>query len=203
MVKLGEAKRIGPTTKPISFKPSVEGSNGKLVKPTDGRKHGQGKWQSFEVERGSSLAYHKKFKDDKRTSHVSGNYKRKNPMTRSHWRREQKRRKAQRELGKKDKSESSTNVPAKQREDSSFVKRKFNDPAEAARERYNQMASEDEILTNNLNSGSEDSIDILVRVVSVMPREFDRIIEVKDTDNITEREMAAHKPVCYYVKNNG
>ncbi|XP_050902792.1 uncharacterized protein LOC127115248 [Lathyrus oleraceus] len=35
-----------------------------------------------------------------------------------------------------------------------------------------------------------------------MPREFDRITEVEDNGIITKREMAAHKPVCYYVMNN-
>lgn len=133
MVKLGEARRIGPTTKPISFKPSVKGTNGKWVKPTDARKCGQGKWQSFEVERGSSLAYRKEFWADKRTSDVFKNYKGKNAMTRSQWRREKKRRKAQREASEKDKVESSTNLHAKQREDSSFIRRKLNDTAEAMR----------------------------------------------------------------------
>lgn len=65
------------------------------------------------------------------------------------------------------------------------------------------MAAEDEMLTDSFDSGSEDSLDILVGVVSVIPREFDRITKVEDTDNITEREMVAHKQVCYYVMNNG
>lgn len=65
------------------------------------------------------------------------------------------------------------------------------------------MAVEDELLTNNFDSGLEDSFDILVGVVSLMPREFDRITEVDDNDSITEKEMASHKPVYYYVMNNG
>lgn len=88
VVRLDETKQVGPDIKPISFKPSVEGSNGKWVKPTDGRKRGHGKWQNFEVERGSSLTYHKEFRVDKKTSHVSENYKGKNHMTRSQWKRE-------------------------------------------------------------------------------------------------------------------
>lgn len=40
-------------------------------------------------------------------------------------------------------------------------------------------------------------------MVSVLPREFNQITEVEDNDSITEREMSAHKPVCYYVMNNG
>lgn len=66
MVKLGEAKRNGPATKSISFKPNAEVSNGKWVKPVDGRKRGQGKWQSFEVDRGSSLAYVGNFRPTKK-----------------------------------------------------------------------------------------------------------------------------------------
>ena len=101
------------------------------------------------------------------------------------------------------KTESSTNVPARKKEDLGFNKRKSNTPTEEAIEKYDRMAAEDEMLTNNFDSGSEASLDILVGVVYVMPREFDRITEVEDTDSNTEREMAAHKPVCYYVMNNG
>lgn len=39
MVKLNKEKRKGPSAKPISFKPNVEASNGKWVKPIGGRKH--------------------------------------------------------------------------------------------------------------------------------------------------------------------
>lgn len=91
----------------------------------------------------------------------------------------------------------------RQRENSNFDKRKFNNLAEVARERYNQTAVRDKMLTDNFDSGSEASLDILVGVMYVMPREFDRVTKVEDTDNIMEREMAAHKPVCYYVINNG
>lgn len=57
-------------------------------------------------------------------------------MKRSKWRREQRIRKAQKDAGEKDKVESSTNMPARQRENSSFDKREFNDPAETTKERY-------------------------------------------------------------------
>lgn len=170
MVKLSETKQAGRNFKPISFKPSVEGSNGKWVKKTDGRKRGHGKWHNFEVERGSSLAYRKEFWTDKRTSHVSEKYKGKNPMTRSQWRREQRRRKAQREAGERDQAESSTNVVMKKREDSSFIKRNPNIPVKTASDKYNQVAAEDAMLTDNFKSGSEASLDILVGVISVMSR---------------------------------
>lgn len=93
-------------------------------------------------------------------------------------------------------------MTTKKREDSNFAKRKLNNPVEAARERHNQVAAEDEMLTDNFDLGSEASLDILVGMVSLMSREFDRITEVEDTDIITEREMVAHKPMHYYVMNN-
>lgn len=65
------------------------------------------------------------------------------------------------------------------------------------------MVAEDEMLTYDFDSGLEYSLDIRVNMVSVLPREFDQITEVEDTDDITEMEMATHKPVCYYVMNNG
>lgn len=94
-------------------------------------------------------------------------------------------------------------MPARKKEDLSLDKGKFNTPAEAAKEKYDQMVAEDEMLTNDFDSGSKASLDILVGMVSVMPREFDQIIEIEDTDSNTKREMAAHKPICYYVMNNG
>ncbi|KAI5385210.1 hypothetical protein KIW84_071986 [Lathyrus oleraceus] len=39
------------------------------------------------------------------------------------------------------------------------------------------MVAEDEMLTNDLDSGSEPSMDTLVSVVSVLPRELDQITE--------------------------
>lgn len=137
MVKLSETKQAGQNFKPMTFKLSIEGSNGKWVKKTDGRKHGHGKWQNFEVERGLSLAYRQEFWSNERTSHVSENYKGKNPMTRSQWKREQRRRKAKRESGEMDQTESSTNVILKKRDDPNFTKRDPNVPGKTIREKYN------------------------------------------------------------------
>lgn len=76
-------------------------------------------------------------------------------------------------------------MPARKNEDLSLDKGKFNTPTEAAREKYDWMAAKDEMLTDNFDSRSEASLDILVCVVSVMPREFNQITEVEDTDNNT------------------
>ena len=82
------------------------------MKPLEGKEKGQQKWRSFDVERGSSMAYRKEFQTSKKSAYISENYKGKNPMSRSQWRREQRRRKAQREAEWKENGESSTNVPA-------------------------------------------------------------------------------------------
>lgn len=91
----------------------------------------------------------------------------------------------------------------KEKEDVRFVKRKPATQEEADIEKYDRAVAEDEMLTDDSDSGSEPLLDIRVNVVSVLPKEFDQIIEVEDTDNITKMEMVVHKPVCYYVMNNG
>lgn len=81
------------------------------------------------------MAYRKEFQTARKISHISENYKGKNPMTRSQWRREQRRGKAQREAEEKEKVESNTNVPAikKEKKEISLVKGKFNTLAEVAK----------------------------------------------------------------------
>ena len=69
--------------------------------------------------------------------------------------------------------------------------------------KYDRAVAEDKMLIDDFEFGSESSLDIRVNMVSVLPREFDQITEVEDSDDITKMEMAAHKPVCYYVMNNG
>ena len=50
---------------------------------------------------------------------------------------------------------------------------------------------------------SDDTLDIMVNIVSVLPREFDRQMEVEANDWEVEQEMAKHRPVCYFVMGNG
>lgn len=59
LVNLDETRQKDPVTRPISFRPTAEASNGKWVRPTYGRNRGQGKWKKFEIDRGSSLTYRK------------------------------------------------------------------------------------------------------------------------------------------------
>ena len=105
-----QAKQRIPGAKPTTFKPTADASKGKWVRPVQERECGQRKWKNFEVNRGSSMEYRKEFQTSKKSAYISENYKGKNPMSRSQWRREQRRRKAEREAGAKDKAESSTNV---------------------------------------------------------------------------------------------
>ena len=52
-------------------------------------------------------------------------------------------------------------------------------------------------------SESDDTLDIMVNIVSVLPREFNRQVEVESNDWEVEQEMAKHRPVCYFVMGNG
>ena len=57
--------------------------------------------------------------------------------------------------------------------------------------------------TNNFEPDSEESLNILVNMVSILPAEYDFLTEVEDSANVDAEEMALHKPTCHYVMNNG
>ncbi|MCH87192.1 hypothetical protein A2U01_0008058 [Trifolium medium] len=62
---------------------------------------------------------------------------------------------------------------------------------------------EDEFMDDDLLE-SDGDFDVIVKVVSILPVEYDVWSEVNDEeDDFEEPEMANHKPVCYYVMNNG
>jgi len=60
---------------------------------------------------------------------------------------------------------------------------------------------EDEELTSNFSES--DPSFYLVCVVSVLPIEYDVPSEVGEVESDFTKEMAIHRPLCYYVMNNG
>lgn len=84
------------------------------------------------------MAYRKEFQTSRKPDYIFENYKGENLMTRSQWRREQRRRKVQREIEAKENVESITNVPSrnKEKEDVRFVERKPATQEEADRGKY-------------------------------------------------------------------
>ncbi|XP_039686971.1 uncharacterized protein [Medicago truncatula] len=61
---------------------------------------------------------------------------------------------------------------------------------------------EDEEMTSNF-TGSDPSLDIVCNVVSILPVEYDVQSEINEVESDFVDEMAIHKPLCYYVMNNG
>ena len=47
------------------------------------------------------------------------------------------------------------------------------------------------------DSDSNDTLDIMVNFISVLPREYNRQVEVEETNLMVEQEMARHRPMCY------
>lgn len=64
-------------------------------------------------------------------------------------------------------------------------------------------SKEDELVTNIFDFGPEDDFDVLCNMVSILPREYDCVIEVVEPEDCKEEEMARHKLVCYFVMKNG
>lgn len=84
----------------------------------------------------------------------SENYKGKNPMSRCQWRRQHRRRKAEREANEKVMEESSTNQPPKKDrgEEKNPVGRKlFPAQKEESQDKSEQLTAGDDMLTNNFD----------------------------------------------------
>ena len=115
---------------------------------------------------------------------MSENYKGKNPMTRSQWRRFQRTKKAQRELTSNEVGESSTNqnsFAAPVEEKSPTQRRLFpHKMTEVSVERTieetncnEEPTNDEDMLTDNFDSDGESSLNINCNVVSVLPHEYD------------------------------
>lgn len=57
-------------------------------------------------------------------------------------------------------------------------------------------------MTSNF-SDSEPSLDIVFNVVSILPVEYDITSEINEVEDDFTEEMTNHKPLYYYVMNNG
>lgn len=94
-------------------------------------------------------------------------------------------------------------MPLKQekKEERKLVERKLYSPQKkVSTEKSNH---EDDMMADDFDSDSDTSLNIACNVVPILPREYDRVIEVEEPEDLTEMEMARHTPVCYYIMNNG
>lgn len=103
-------------------------------------------------------------------------------------------------------AESSSDVPLKmdKNEEKKPVERKlFSSQKVKPTEKSDQAATKDDMLTDDFDTDSEPSLDITCNVVSVLPREYDQVMEVEEPEDATDLEMVRHRTVCYYIMNNG
>ena len=59
------------------------------------------------------------------------------------------------------------------------------------------------MLTNNFESEGESSLNINCNVVSVLRCEFGQETEVEEHEEDDAIDLMKHRPVCYYVMDNG
>ncbi|CAJ2657404.1 unnamed protein product [Trifolium pratense] len=133
------------------------------------------------------------------------NYKGKNPMTRTQWRRFQRKQKltakdaeARGKVVATQKAEKveMTKRPAKERL-SIVLEEPIVENAQEGAEGEDDMEDDD-----LLDEGSD--FDVMVNVVSILPLEYDVPTEVNELEEDFEAlNLADHKPMCYYVMQNG
>jgi len=171
--------------------------------PTDtwvfsgGKKTGYSTPPTKWVRRVATTPHQKEESKSKRYAYYN-NYKGKHPMTKTQWRWYQRQKKANtlKDVTNIDKGE------GKQETIFKMVKRpatkRIFPPLPTLKKDFPE---EDEELTSNF-SESDPSFD-LVCVVSVLPIEYDVPSEVNEVESDFTEEMAIHRPLCYYVMNNG
>lgn len=64
------------------------------------------------------------------------------------------------------------------------------------------VGKDKEIGSNNFDSGSEDDLDIISNMISVLPLEYDVVTKVTEEEDGSAEEMDTHKPLCYYVMHD-
>ncbi|XP_050896170.1 uncharacterized protein LOC127102892 [Lathyrus oleraceus] len=100
----------------------------------------------------------------------------------------------------KDKAESSNNLRIMSRKETSL---QINPGSIVEPVASKEKMQEDDEETDNFESDSEASFNVICNVVSILPRDYDRVMEVEDEEDEMEEETMAHRPVCYYVMNTG
>ncbi|KAK2416751.1 hypothetical protein QL285_039118 [Trifolium repens] len=129
------------------------------------------------------------------------NYKGKNPMTRTQWRRFQRRKKLVAQQAK-------AGGNANEKEKAEMVKRPMKERLtpikESEAEDIKEDENEEDFMDDDDLLDEESDFDVLVNVVSVLPLEYDVPTEVTEAEEEFETlELADHRPVCYYVMENG
>ena len=105
----------------------------------------------------------------------------------------------------KNQGESSTNKPKNQTEDKPPVNRRlFSEEQRDEPKEYTPGPEEDEdMITDNFESEGESSFNLNCNVVSVLPCEFGQETEINEYEEEDTTDLMKHRPVCYYVMDNG
>jgi hypothetical protein len=129
------------------------------------------------------------------------NYKGKNPMTRTQWRRIQRKKKL---ASQQFKAGGSKNEMEKVELVKMPVKERLAPIKESEFENGKDVEDEEDFMDDDDLLDEESNFDVPVNVVSILPLEYDVPTEINEVEEDFEAlELADHKSVCYYVMENG
>lgn len=57
--------------------------------------------------------------------------------------------------------------------------------------------------SDDFNSGSEPRLELIYNMIFVLSLEYDTVTELNQKECGQAKDMATHKPLCYYVMNDG
>lgn len=156
------------------------------------------------MEKGSSISYQKEVQTSQKRTHVPSTYLGKNPMTKTHWRRFQRKRKVERETTESRNIRPQPNTTIGK--EAKLMKKKSS--SQNMKEETDKLEKEtplieDGISIDDFDSESDPSMDVVCNVISVFPVKYKCETEVEEPPTSEEAEMARRKPILYYVLNNG
>src|SRR3954464_1024426 len=145
------------------------------------------KWRSWDQGGRTAMAYRRQFQRPNRETYRLENYKGKNPMSRSQWRRHRRMKKAQKEYRPRETGETSSNqVPYQGAKSNKPPVERALFEAEKLLDEEDKMQSnswnEEDRMTNDFDSDGVPSINLNCNVVSVLPHEFNQETEVEDCE---------------------
>lgn len=66
-----------------------------------------------------------------------------------------------------------------------------------------KIGVDEEMVSNDFDYGSEHDFDLICNMIYVLPLMYDTLSKLIEEEGGLAEEMATHKPLCYYVMDDG
>src|ERR1051325_6373298 len=182
--------RNAPQSRPKTYVPPADAPKDTWIKPQLGAETSNA--AALREAKGKSVMNYRREVTSERKSHVSENYMGRNPMSRTQWRRFQRKKQAERLAA-------AAAEDVKRKNGNQRMYKVKGDPVVKQQIKTyvgKPVAKDSDEVTSDFSSESEASFDVLVNVVTMLPAEYNMPTDVENSDEVEAVELASHKPTC-------